>query len=77
MVGSGMFNGLMETFVALLVIAVVSVVAWIGYGAYCLFWDDDRVEVISSRPIVPEIRYATDGKKIDTLYVYALPINNK
>jgi hypothetical protein len=29
-------------------------------------------ELVVKKPLTPEIRLATDGKKIDTLYVYKL-----
>lgn len=29
-------------------------------------------ELVTKKPLIPEIRLATDGKKIDTLYVYKL-----
>jgi len=32
----------------------------------------DSHELVVKKPLIPEIRLATDGKKIDTLYVYKL-----
>lgn len=66
----GMFKGLGEFIMGVTIIAVVSVVAWVGYGIYCLFGGGGDEEFVSQEKIVPEMRFVTDGKVIDTVYVY-------
>ena len=63
-----MFVDFVTTIVA---IAVVSVLAWVVYGIYLLFGNSDNDEkFVSKKKIVPEMRFVTDGKVIDTVYVY-------
>lgn len=64
-----MFEGLGEFIMGVTIIAIVSVVAWVGYGVYCLFGSDNE-EFVTQDKIVPEMRFVTDGKVIDTVYVY-------
>ena len=69
--GHNMFKGVGEFIVGLIVICTIAVVSWIVYGLYCLFSGDD-IEVVSDKPLVTELRLVTDGKKIDTVYVYKI-----
>ncbi len=39
-----------------------------GYSIYDYFFMEDEYEV--SAPIKPELRLVTDGKTVDTVYVY-------
>lgn len=59
-IGKGLGEALL--FVVVAVAAIVAVISWV-------FWDNSE-EIESKTLIVPEIRLETDGKKIDTIYVY-------
>jgi hypothetical protein len=60
-------SGLAETLGCLCIVAVVGMCGFLGFGCYYIFSAD---EIESSTRIIPEIRLVTDGKKIDTLYIY-------
>lgn len=60
-------------FTALSIIVVFVFVLAIGLGVFLgkTIWDDDGY--IESKTIIqPAIKLTTDGKKIDTLYVYKI-----
>lgn len=65
-IGEGIFQGVATLVIAVFVLAI-SIGIFIGKN----IWDDgDFVE--SKTVIQPMIKLTTDGKKVDTLYVYKI-----
>jgi len=63
-------EGLGEALGCLATIAIVGIISFILYTGYFIY-DKTGVQTIESKVIVkPEIKLETDGKKIDTIYVY-------
>jgi hypothetical protein len=63
-------DGLGEALGCLATIAIVGIISFILYTGYFIY-DKTGVQTIESKVIVqPEIKLETDGKKIDTIYVY-------
>jgi hypothetical protein len=71
MVGEAIANGLTGLF-RVAVVGVIAILVLVVLGVKALFFKK-RTEIVSKTLIVPEIRFKTDGKKIDTLYVYRKP----
>lgn len=67
MVGEGMFSGLAAMlfcgFVAFALLILLG-----GYTVYDKVFADDCIK--SKTIIIPEKRLTTDGKKVDTIYIY-------
>lgn len=63
------FKGLASFVVA----GIIAIVICVGYGGYlgvrAIFFPR-KTEIVSKTILVPEIRLKTDGKKVDTFYVY-------
>ena len=51
------------------IIIVALIFGGIVFGVTKLF---QKKEMITSKPILPERRLVTDGKKVDTVYVYKI-----
>lgn len=65
-----MLDGLGEAFGCLITIAIVGIIAIVGYTGYFIY-DKTGTQTFESKVIIqPEIKLVTDGKKIDTIYVY-------
>ena len=63
-------EGLGEALGCLATIAIVGIISFVLYTGYFIY-DKTGVQTIESKVIVqPEIKLETDGKKIDTIYVY-------
>lgn len=63
-------DSLGQILAGLFVIAILGIVSFIGFSIY-IFYDKSGEQIYESKIIVqPEIKLQTDGKKIDTLYVY-------
>jgi len=63
-------EGLGEALGCLATIAIVGIISFVLYTGYFIY-DKTGVQTIESKIIVqPEIKLETDGKKIDTIYVY-------
>ncbi len=62
-------QGLAEAFGCMIGTIVICVICIVGFVCYLVF---SRDEIVTKKPIVPEIRLVTDGKKVDTLYVYKI-----
>lgn len=63
-------EGLGEALGCLATIAIVGIISFILYTGYFIY-DKTGVQTIESKIIIqPEIKLETDGKKIDTIYVY-------
>ena len=63
-------EGLGEALGCLATIAIVGIISFILYTGYFIY-DKTGVQTIESKVIIkPEIKLETDGKKIDTIYVY-------
>lgn len=63
-------EGLGEALGCLATIAIIGIISFILYTGYFIY-DKTGVQTIDSKVIVkPEIKLETDGKKIDTIYVY-------
>jgi len=63
-------EGLGEALGCLATIAIIGIISFILYSGYFIY-DKTGVQTIDSKVIVkPEIKLETDGKKIDTIYVY-------
>ncbi len=63
-----MFKGL-GTMLLVGFIAVVIVIIMGGYGLYRVIFPKEK-KIESKELIVPEIKLVTDGKTIDTVYIY-------
>lgn len=64
------FDGMIKTLTVMSVIGVVSMFAWAGYGTY-EFLNYKNENIIESNHIMtPTIKLHTDGKTVDTIYVY-------
>ena len=75
MVGGNMFNGVVEGIINMLMIGIIScilLICFIGYFVYDKFIGKKEIKIESKVLIVPEIKLTTDGKTIDTIYVYKL-----
>ena len=57
-----------------LIIVVALIVGAITWSA--TYFTTRKTEYVVSKPITPEIRLTTDGKKIDTVYVYKFNNDN-
>ena len=69
MVGDGLsevFDLMFKGIIFFILVAIATSV----YSIYVTFWKEPSLE--SRVPLQPEIRLETDGKKIDTIYVYKL-----
>ena len=63
-------EGLGEALGCLATIAIVGIISFVLYTGYFIY-DKTGVQTIESKVIIePEIKLETDGKKIDTIYVY-------
>ena len=63
-------DGLGEALGCLATIAIVGIIAIVGYTGYFIY-DKTGTQTLESKVIIqPEIKLETDGKKIDTIYVY-------
>jgi len=63
-------DSLGQILAGLFIIAILGVVSFIGFSIY-IFYDKSGEQIYESKIIVqPEIKLETDGKKIDTIYVY-------
>lgn len=63
-------DGLGEAFGCLITIAIVGIISFFLYTAYFIY-DKTGTQTFESKVIIhPEIKLETDGKKIDTIYVY-------
>ena len=63
-------DSLGQILAGLFIIAILGVVSFIGFSVY-IFYDKSGEQIYESKIIVqPEIKLETDGKKIDTIYVY-------
>lgn len=60
-------QGIGEAIGCVIVMAIAVTAVVVLGGSYFIFSSD---EIVSKKPITPEIRLVTDGKKVDTLYVY-------
>ena len=60
--------GLLEGFAIVLIIACI-VVGAITFGVTKL---SQKTELVVKKPLVPTMRLHTDGKTVDTLYVYKI-----
>ncbi len=60
-------QGLSEAIGCVLIIAVLGTIIIVGSASYFLF---SRDEIVSKKPLVPEIRLVIKNNKVDTLYVY-------
>ena len=67
-----MMEGIGQAIGCLITIAIVGIIGVILLGGYLTFdwFKGDLIE--SQKRIVPEIRLTTDGKKVDTLFIYKL-----
>jgi len=52
----------------ILIVVIVGLLIGLAIGSITFY----KKEYVSKTKIVPEIRLTTDGKKVDTLYVYKL-----
>lgn len=63
-------EGIGDALGCLFAVAVMGVTLTIVFSVYYIY-DSFRVKTYESKAIIqPEIKLETDGKKIDTLYVY-------
>lgn len=67
--GGAMFNGIGTLLIAGM-ISFILLVFLVGYFVYDKFIEDDTPKIESRVLIVPEIKLTTDGKTIDTIYIY-------
>ena len=65
-------EGLGKAIGCLFTMAIIGVIGMILLGGYITFdwFKEDVIE--SPKRLTPEIKLTTDGKKIDTLYIYKL-----
>ena len=66
---SEMFSGLFEAFFRVILFAVLAVGLAIGLTWYLC--KSDKIE--SKTRIVPEMKLVTDGKTVDTVFIYKKP----
>jgi uncharacterized protein YpmB len=67
-----MMEGIGQAIGCLVTIAIVGVIGVILLGGYLTF-DLVKEDILESKKrLIPEIRLTTDGKKVDTLYIYKL-----
>ena len=65
-----MLDGIGKVFGYLVVIAIAGIISFVCYTGYFIY-DKTGKQVFESKVIIqPEIKLETDGKKIDTIYVY-------
>jgi hypothetical protein len=63
-------DGLGQAFGCLATIAIVGIISFIVYTGYFIY-DKTGMQTFESNVIIkPKIKLETDGKKIDTIYVY-------
>lgn len=67
-----MMEGIGQAIGCLVTIAIAGIVGVVLLGSYLTF-DKVKGDVIESpKRLTPEIKLTTDGKKVDTLYIYKL-----
>ena len=67
-----MMEGIGQAIGCLVTIAIAGIIAVVLLGGYLTF-DFVKGDVIESQKrLTPEIQLTTDGKKVDTLYIYKL-----
>jgi hypothetical protein len=71
MVGEAIAEGFTGLF-RVAMVGVIAIAVCLFFGVKAIFFPKKK-EIVSKTLIVPEIRLHTDGKKIDTLYVYRKP----
>jgi hypothetical protein len=65
-----MFEGIGKAIGCLAFIAIIGIIGIFSFGLY-LIYDNTGEQVFESKVIVkPEIKLTTNGKTIDTIYVY-------
>lgn len=63
-------QGIAEAFGCLAVLAVVGVLGTIGFASYTLYTNIGTQTYESRTVVKPDYKLVTDGKKVDTIYVY-------
>jgi hypothetical protein len=67
-----MMEGLGKAIGCLFAIAIIGIIGIIGFTGY-FTWDFFEEESIESpKRIIPEIKLTTDGKKVDTVFIYRI-----
>lgn len=65
-----MMEGIGQAIGCLVTIAIIGIIGIIGFTGY-FTWDFFKEESIeSAKRITPEIKLTTDGKKVDTIFIY-------
>jgi hypothetical protein len=65
-----MMEGIGQAIGCLVTIAVIGIIATLGFTGY-FTWDYFKEKSIeSTKRITPEIQLTTDGKKVDTVFIY-------
>jgi len=62
--------GVFGTLIIIAIIGIISVIGWLGYGGYKLATSSDEQVIEANHKIIPTIKLHTDGKTVDTIYVY-------
>jgi hypothetical protein len=68
----GPSNGTLNCLTAVLIIGLISVASWGGYGVYKLF-RGKKTTFESKVRLIPDYRLTASGKTIDTIFIYKIP----
>lgn len=60
---SKFIDGTVKTFIILVVLVVV-------FGIYGIFHIFTPTTIVTKKPLIPEVKIVTEGKKSDTTYIY-------
>ncbi len=55
---------------AIAILGGISVICWISFGVYKIYTPTNEYVIESNNKITPTTKLHTDGKTIDTIYVY-------
>jgi hypothetical protein len=63
-------EGLGKAIGCLITLVIIGIIGTIGFGGYISYDYFKEKSIESPKRITPEIKLTTDGKKVDTLFIY-------
>lgn len=66
------FGSVLDALFRFLFVCMIIAILGLGYFLYTILWPRGK-RIESKELLVPEMRLTTDGKKVDTIYIYRKP----